>query len=340
MALFQGETRMKALLTATAAGLALSVSVAQAQDDRLYILGTATTGGTYYPVGVAVGTLSQVQNRPQHGFSLNAISTAGSGENVRLMRDNEIQFAILQGIFGAWAYEGEGQFEEPQDYIRSISMLWPNVEHFVVYSEHAETGTISDLDNLEGASFSIGARDSGTEGSGRTILSNLGYDVDAHFDVVYQGYGPSAESMQNRTIEGMNMPGGPPVAGVTEAFANLGDDITILEFTEEQREAANGPYSLWTEFVIEAGTYPNLDRDVTTIGQPNFLAVRDDVSEDDVYELTKSMYENLEFLRGIHPATETMSLDVAIGGLPAPLHPGALRYYEEQGLDIPDHLRP
>ncbi|WP_366654898.1 TAXI family TRAP transporter solute-binding subunit [Fodinicurvata sp. EGI_FJ10296] len=340
MAKFSGDTRMKGLLAATAAGLALTVSVAHAQDDRLYILGTATTGGTYYPVGVAVGTLSQVQLRPTHGFSLNAISTAGSGENVRLMRDNEIQFAIVQGIFGAWAVGGEEQFEEPQDYMRSISMLWPNVEHFVVYSDHAETGTIPDLDNLEGEAFSIGARDSGTEGSGRTILGNLGYDVDNHFEVVYQGYGPSAESMQNRNIEGMNIPGGPPVAGVTEAFANLGNDITILEFTEEQREQANGPYSLWTEFVIEAGTYPNLDRDITTIAQPNFLAVRNDVAEEDVYELTKAMYENLDFLRGIHPATGTMSLETAIGGLPAPLHPGALRYYEEQGLEIPDNLRP
>ena len=68
------------------------------QDQRSYILATASTGGTYYPVGVALATLSKVKLTTKHNFSLSAISSAGSGENVKLLNDNEAQFAILQGL--------------------------------------------------------------------------------------------------------------------------------------------------------------------------------------------------------------------------------------------------
>ena len=121
----------------------------------------------------------------------------------------------------------------------------------------------------------------------------------------------------------------------------MGDDITLLEFTDEQMAAANGDFDeLWTRYVIAAGTYPGVDEDVNTIAQPNFLMVRDDLPEETIYEITKTIYENLAFLQGIHPATNAMSLDAAIAGLPLPLHPGAIRYYEEQGIEIPDRLRP
>ncbi|WP_143143244.1 TAXI family TRAP transporter solute-binding subunit, partial [Suttonella ornithocola] len=75
-----------------------------------------------------------------------------------------------------------------------------------------------------------------------------------------------------------------------------------------------------------------------TIAQPNLLATTTDMSNDEVYELTKAIYENLPFLQGIHSATKAMSLEKAIEGLPMPLHPGAARYYKEQGISIPERL--
>ncbi|WP_421021675.1 TAXI family TRAP transporter solute-binding subunit, partial [Klebsiella pneumoniae] len=87
-----------------------------------------------------------VKLAPKHHFSLSAISSAGSGENVKLLNEDEAQFAILQGLYGAWAWSGEGPYAESgrQDQLRSVSMLWQNVEHFIVRSELAETGTVSD----------------------------------------------------------------------------------------------------------------------------------------------------------------------------------------------------
>ncbi|WP_333912060.1 TAXI family TRAP transporter solute-binding subunit [Vibrio coralliirubri] len=315
------------------------ISNASAQEDRSYILATASTGGTYYPVGVALATLSKVKLAPKQHFSLAAISSAGSGENVKLLNENEAQFAILQGLYGAWAWQGLGPYEKSgsQKQLRSVSMLWQNVEHFIVRSDLTATGTMSDLENLNGKKFSIGKKNSGTENSGRQIMQGLSVNPE-QFKLAFMGYGGSASALQNGTIDGMNTPAGVPVGAVTQAFAALGEDIQILSFTDAQIKQANGDYNIWTKYEIPANTYPGVDKPITTIAQPNFLAVREDISEEDVYELTKAIYENLPFLQGIHKATKAMALEKGIAGLPVPLHPGAARYYQEVGIDIPSEL--
>ncbi|EPN4954747.1 MULTISPECIES: TAXI family TRAP transporter solute-binding subunit [Vibrio] len=332
--------KMNKLVKALAVAVtSFGIAANAAAEDRSYILATASTGGTYYPVGVALATLSKVKLAPKHHFSLSAISSAGSGENVKLLNENEAQFAILQGLYGAWAWSGEGPYEKSgrQEQLRSVSMLWQNVEHFIVRSNLAKTGTVTDLNNLDGKKFSIGKKNSGTENSGRQIMKGLKVDPDK-FNLAYMGYGGSASALQNGTIDGMNTPAGVPVGAVTQAFAALGKDISILSFTDEQIKEANGNYNLWTKYEIPANTYPGLDKPITTIAQPNFLAVREDISEEDVYQLTKAIYENLPFLQGIHKATKAMAIEKAIAGLPVPLHPGAARYYKEMGIEIPSDL--
>ncbi|HHX8483810.1 TPA: TAXI family TRAP transporter solute-binding subunit [Vibrio diabolicus] len=332
--------KMNKLVKALAVAVtSFGIAANAAAEDRSYILATASTGGTYYPVGVALATLSKVKLAPKHHFSLSAISSAGSGENVKLLNENEAQFAILQGLYGAWAWSGEGPYEKSgrQEQLRLVSMLWQNVEHFIVRSDLAKTGTVTDLNNLDGKKFSIGKKNSGTENSGRQIMKGLKVDPDK-FNLAYMGYGGSASALQNGTIDGMNTPAGVPVGAVTQAFAALGKDISILSFTDEQIKEANGNYNLWTKYEIPANTYPGLDKPITTIAQPNFLAVREDISEEDVYQLTKAIYENLPFLQGIHKATKAMAIEKAIAGLPVPLHPGAARYYKEMGIEIPSDL--
>ncbi|MCC0011969.1 MAG: TAXI family TRAP transporter solute-binding subunit [Rhodobiaceae bacterium] len=330
-----------AFVGAAMAATALSTPV-RAQDAQDYLLATASTGGTYYPVGVALATLVKVKLQPKDKINMSAISSAGSGENVKLIRENEAQFAILQGLFGAYAAKGTGPIanDGPQEHLRSITMLWPNVEHFIVKKEYAKTGTISDMMEVKGKSVGLGAKNSGTIGSNRTILGNLGIDIEKDYELMYAGYGPTADAMQNGQVDAISTPAGPPVGAVSKLFATMADKVTLLSFTPEQAKEANGDFEdLWVPFVIKGGTYPGLDKDVTTVAQPNFLAVRDSVPEETVYKITKTIYENLPFLQGIHKATNAMSLESAIAGLPVKLHPGAVRYYEEAGIQIPDRLK-
>jgi TRAP transporter TAXI family solute receptor len=305
---------------------------------RPYVLTTATTGGTFYPVGVALATIAHAQLAETEDISLTAISSAGSLENVKLLRDNQVQFAILQGPFGAWSWAGEGPVSSPQTHMRSVSALWQNVEHFVLLSELATTGEIMDLNDLDGERYVLGARNSGAEQTGRFILETLGIDYEEKFNLAYMGYGPTTSAIQDGNIVGMNIPAGAPVSSITQAYALLGDRMTILNWTQETLDKINAKYPLWDWYDFPPGTYPNQDKLIRTIGSPNVLVTRDDISEEVVYNVTKVIWENLATLQEIHGATKDMRLEIAIEGLGAPLHPGAIRYYREVGLEIPARL--
>ncbi len=330
---------MKMFTAAVAAGLVLAAPVAQAEEAS-YILSTASTGGTYYPVGVALSTLIKVKLEPSQKIGMSAISSAGSGENVRLIREGEAQFAILQGLFGYYAATGTGPLEEagPQEHLRSVTMLWQNVEQFVVAADAAPTGTIEDMVALKGEGMALGRQNSGTIGSNATILSGFGVDIENDYELVFAGYGPSAEALQNGQVKGIGTPAGVPTGAISQLMAAAGDSVTMLNFTEEQVAQADGGRGLWTPYTIPAGTYPGQDADINTIAQPNFLATHADIPEENVYQITKTIYENLPFLQAIHPATKAMAIERAIAGLPVPLHPGAIRYYQEVGIEIPDRL--
>ncbi|MDJ0724649.1 MAG: TAXI family TRAP transporter solute-binding subunit [Prochloraceae cyanobacterium] len=312
----------------------------ETNNNNALILATATTGGTFYPVGVAISTLINQKLTESDRISINAINSAGSGENIQLLKNKEADLAILQGLFGAMAWQGKGKYEsKPEKNLRSITMLWENVEHFVISGKYIKTGNIEDLKSIKGQTFSIGKRNSGTEVSGRTILNELGFDVDNDFRLEFIGYKESSAALQNDRIAGMNTPAGIPVSAVTQAYAAMGNNnLTILDFTKEQLEKVNTNYSVWNLYKIPANTYPGQSQDIMTIAQPNFLAVRPGIEENVVYKVTKTIYENLSFLQNIHKATLAMKLERAIKGLPIPLHPGAVKYYQEVGMNIPKNL--
>lgn len=329
--------RLTALTIVLLATLSISSYAVEAKN---YILATASTGGTYYPVGVAIATLTKVKIEPTYKQGISAINSAGSGENVKLLREGEAQFAILQGLFGSYAWNGTGPIEESgkQTHLRSVSMLWQNVEHFVVAKQHADTGTIADLGGMKGMTLAMGKKNSGTIGSNRKILENLGIDMAANFELLYAGYGPSADALQDGRAAGVGIPAGVPAGAITKLFASARNSIAPLHFTAELAKQADGGLGLWTPYLIKAGTYPSQNDDWHTIAQPNFLATRADVDEEFIYLLTKSIYENLPFLQAIHKATKAMALDKALAGLPVPLHKGAARYYKEVGVAIPAQL--
>lgn len=305
---------------------------------RPYVLTTATTGGTYYPVGVALATIAHAELAESEGISLTAISSAGSLENVKLLRDNQAQFALLQGPFGAWSWTGEGPVSSPQTHMRSVAAMWKNVEHFVLLTRLVETGTMDDLNNLDGERYVLGARNSGAEQTGRFILETLGVDYEEKFNLAYMGYGPTTSAIQDGNIVGMNIPAGAPVSSITQAYALLGDRMTILNWTQESLDKINARYPLWDWYDFPPGTYPNQEELIRTVASPNVLVTRADISEEVVYQVTRVIWENLATLQEIHGATRDMRLDIAVAGLGAPLHAGALRYYREVGLEIPDRL--
>jgi TRAP transporter TAXI family solute receptor len=311
------------------------------EKKRQLILATATTGGTYYPVGVAIATLTTTHLDKTDNILMTAITSAGSAENIQLLKTGEADLAIIQSLNGEMARLGKGLYENnPQSFIRSIAVLWENVEHFVILEKFVDSGDVSDLRNIGKKNFSIGRRGSGTEISGREILKSLGYTPERDFRLSFLGYEPSAGALQNGRIAGMNIPAGPPASAITQAYAAIGaKNLRILEFTEDQIKSVNAVFPVWKRYVIPAGTYPGQKDAIQTISQSNLLITHKDLPDEIVYKIVKTMYENLDYLKNIHQSTQVMSLDLAVSGLSIPLHPGAVRYYEEMGLFIPSKLK-
>jgi TRAP transporter TAXI family solute receptor len=320
--------------------IVLCLFLVSAPSKKSYILATASTGGTYYPVGVALSTLIKVKIEPKYKVSMSAISSAGSGENIKLIREKEAQFAILQGLYGYYAWNGTGQLAKSgkQKYLRSISMLWLNVEQFIIDKNLSKNNTISDILKLKGKNMAFGKKNSGTIGSNKKILENLGVNIEKQYKLLHAGYGPSATALQDGKVSGVGIPAGVPTGAITALFAVAHNRIAPLSFTKRQLKTVNKKLNLWIPYTIKAGTYPNLNKDWKTIAQPNFLAVHKNVDEEFVYLLTKTIYENLLFLQAIHKATLAMNIKKAIAGLPVPLHKGAVRYYKEMGITIPKKL--
>lgn len=316
----------------------LTISIpAMAGNGKKLIIATATTGGTYYPVGVGIGTVVSLKLAKKDGITATAINSAGSGENIEMLKQKEADFAILQSLFGLQASRGMGFYEgKPVKSFRSITMLWPNVEHFAVMKEYAKTGTVADVGALTDR-FSIGKRGSGTEGSGRAILKALNVDAN-NMKLEFLGYTPSTQAMLDNRIAGANIPAGVPAAAITQLFAMSHGKAVVLDFSDEQLATIQKNFPIWYRYIIPAKTYPGQEKEIRTIAQPNFLACRADLSDEVVYKVTKTIYENLNFLGTIHSATKNMSLDKALSGLPVALHPGAAKYYREVGIEIPERL--
>lgn len=321
-------------LTLTAA-LCLAASGASAED---LVIATGSTGGTYYPVGVGLAQLvSEVTE-----LSVDAVTSGGSTENVRLIGRDEVDMAITNGVVGTLAVAGEGPFESgAQTNLRSMFALWGNTEHQVALSSAITNGTVDDLATLDGR-YNIGGRQSGARTAASLMLGALGHDVEAIDTEFLSSYSEAGSALQDGRIAAANMGAGIPVAAVTELFATLGgDDVTILSFTDEQLARLDAAYpGLYYRAEIPAGTYPGQTSSVATAEYANLMVVDDDVSDDAVFAFMTAVFDDLEGVHAIHPAAGSISLDAALDGLPVPLHPGAIRFYEGRGVAIPDALRP
>ena len=302
---------------------------------KALVVATANTGGTYFPVGVALSSLISQKLGPEDNLIATAVNSAGSGENLRMLANGECDLAMLSGLYALQAYEGSGHYAgRAMRKMATVTMLWSNVEHFVLQQRHVRAGDLSDLKGLK-EQFSIGKGGSGTEGSTRLIFNALDIQDGVDYVAEYLGYNLAASALLDDRLAGAALPAGPPVAAVTQLFATARERMALLSVTDEQLEKINRVHRLWGRYVIKAGTYPGQKEDVLTISYPNLLVVSDRLSTDEVYKITKCIFENLDYFSSIHNVTAAISLHNSLEGSPVSIHPGAARYYQEVGIRVP-----
>lgn len=315
---------IKQWITGLAAGAMLVTSgAALAQKTQFVSVLTGGQSGVYYPVGVA---LSQHFAENIDNVRATAQVTKASAENMNLLQAGrgEIAFSLADTVEDAWNGREDAGFSTKLDKLRGVTRLYNNYVHIIA---NPESG-IETIDDLKGKRISVGAARSGTELNARAIFKAAGLDYSDFSKVEYLSFGESVELMKNRQIDATLQSSGLGVASIRDLASAI--KITVVPISKEIVE--NVGSDAYVVDVIPANTYDGQSEDVPTAAIPNFLISHSGVSDDLAYEMTKIIYEKLDNLKNAHNAVSTMDIKNALSGMPVPIHPGAQRYFKEQGI--------
>jgi TRAP transporter TAXI family solute receptor len=299
-------------------GLGLSPLAASA-DDFVNIL-TGGTSGVYYPLGVAI---SKVLTDKVAGTRPSVQATKGSVENLNLIQSGkgEVAFTLGDSLAAAVVGSADAGFKGPLDNVQTIGAIYPN---FVQIVASQESG-IKSLADLKGKRVSVGAPKSGTELNARAILAAAGMSYDDLSKVEYLDFAQSVELMKNRQLDATLQSAGLGVASIRDLATSV--PIVVVAVPAEVAQKMGEPFFAAT---IPANTYEGQSAEVATVAVPNFLVTRGDLSAELVYKITAAIYDNVEELKAAHAAAKGISLEKAAKGSPAPLHPGAVKYFTEK----------
>ncbi|MCB1405986.1 MAG: TAXI family TRAP transporter solute-binding subunit [Rhodobacteraceae bacterium] len=312
-----------------AAAFALTASPVFAQMQLS--IATGGTGGVYYPMG---GGLAEIINNHIEGYSATAEVTGASVENMGLIATGDADLAIGLADTVQQAQTGTGRFEGQQlEMIRGVASLYANMVQIVTL---ADSG-ITSLDDLRGRRVSIGAPGSGTEVNAGAILSANGISYD-DIDEQRLNFNETADALANGDIDAGFWSVGAPTSSILNLATT--QSIAMLSLSDDEIAAAIAADPIFAQTVLPGGLYTGVDTDTAVLGVPNVLVVSSEMSDDLAYAITRAMFENIAELQAVHPAANQTTVAFTLAATPVPLHPGAIRYYEEIGAEIPARLRP
>lgn len=316
--------RFKKILSGFAAAALVALSgPALAQKTQFVNILTGGQSGVFYPLGVAMAQLygEQIPN-----VRSTAQVTKASAENMNLLQAGrgELAWSLADSVADAWEGREEAGFTQKLDKLRGVTRTYNNYIQIV-----ANKGAgIKTIDDLKGKRISVGAARSGTELNARAIFDAAGLSYDDFSKVEYLPFGESVELMKNRQIDATLQSAGLGVASIRDLATSI--DIEIIPVPVEVVENVGSPAYL--PATIPAGTYEGQDEEIPTAAIPNFLVTHEDVPEELVYEMTKVFYDNLDALQSTHNVIKAVNIDNALEGMPVPVHPGAEKYFKEQGI--------
>lgn len=318
---------MRKLLMAASASLLIGTVPAQAETNLS--IATGGTGGTYYPLG---GGLAELISSHIDGYKAVAEVTGASVENMGLIhrQDSDLAIALADTVYQA--YHGGERFNGNKLDVLALGSLYPNAVQIVTL---AGSG-ITSLSDLAGKRVSVGAPGSGTEVNAKALLESNGMSFE-DFDVRGLNFNESADALRDGDIDAGFWSVGPPTSSIVSLATTR--DVSLVPLSEQEVENAREAVPVFAPYQLRAGVYEGVETPVSTIGVPNVLTVNAGMSDELAYQITKLLFEKVEDLRAIHPAADDTTVEFSLESTPIPLHPGAIRYYEEIGAVVPANLR-
>ncbi|MCF4114252.1 MULTISPECIES: TAXI family TRAP transporter solute-binding subunit [Dethiosulfovibrio] len=327
----------KGFIAALLAVFALSAAVAgTAQAVEFVTIVTGSTGGTYYPVGTIIAN-SMNKEMMSKGVKASAQSSGGTIENLKMLKNDEAEMAIAMSNLTGFAYKGVGTYEGNQiPSLRYVMGLWPDVTQIVVRKEAG----IETWGDLKGKRMAVGPPASGTEFTSKLVLRAVAGLTFEDIQPEYIGYSEAAQALQNGRLDAFNAETGYPVSAVSELYAGR-VPVGMLEFSDDELDELQLEAPYYARVVIPADVYPKQTKPLNLVGVKSALIVSEKVSDEIVYETLKVIYNDREAMKQAHAAFTKVDYDHPMAGLyGAPLHPGAVKFFKEQGFEIPGSLLP
>lgn len=324
---------MKLLATARALALGAVVSMtavpqAQAQQPTFITIGTGAVTGVYYPTGGAICRM-MARTRADHGIRCGAESTGGSVFNVNAIRNGELEFGVAQSDVQFNAYNGEGSLKEqgPNPKLRSVFSIHP--EPFTVVAR--KDANIKTFEDLKGKRVNVGNPGSGQRATMEVLMDKMGWTMNDFALMSELQANEQSQALCDNNIDAMVYVVGHPNGSIKEATTAC--DSVIVAVDNDSVKALVEEKPFYRTATIPAGMYRGTDADTNTFGVGATLVTSADVPDEVVYALTKSVFENMDQFRSLHPAFANLDpKQMANDGLSAPLHPGAEKYFREAGL--------
>lgn len=325
---------MRKFVAAIAAALLLAAPAASldaAQTAKRFSIGTAGTAGALYPMGVAMG---QAITRHAPGLAATGEATAASVENLRNLSTGKLWMGIAANEIAAMAYHGQGDFaRRKMDGIRAMfATIYSYVQIFVPAG-----GPIRSVADFRGKSVGVGPAGSGGEMSARMIL--------AYHGLTYQDLRPqfipeteAVQALKDGRIDGFICTHPIKSAALLDLTNSMA--VRMLSLSDPEFYARH-PY--YTRHTIPAGAYRGVEVevDVPISRIIMFTTTQADLSDQDVYNIMKAIWDHPEEWNGVHAAVRSqVVLATALNEIPTPLHPGAIRFFEEKGMRVDPRLHP
>jgi len=314
----------------------IGTCVGIAQTVRLSF-GTASATGTYYPIGAAI---SQVLRKHETGIDILAMTSGGSVENIKLTSSGELDIGLANQMHFSMARKGVKPYTEPITNLRTLFPL-AGTNYVMKHAWHLVVpvnSSIKSLGDLKGKKVVVGPAGSGTEVYTRLILGSIGLTYE---DIIpmFLSYEGGNQALQDGIADAACLHSAVPIGALQALGTKM--EVRLISLSEDEIDKAIKDWG-FNKRTISPGSYQWLNEPVeTVVASYHVVFVNKDMDEDVAYRIVKAVMENVEEIYNSNPAAKNVDAKgVEIGLNAPPLHPGALRYFREIGINVPDSVIP
>ena len=297
-------------------------SSAVAEVPKFMSVGTGSTGGAYYPIGVALAEILTTNL----GTQATAEVTGGSLDNLMLINQGDCDIGIAQGNNMMDAYNGTGDYEG--NAYTNINALFGGLSKGYFQVVVLDDSPIQSMSDLVGKKVCMGPAGNGAIAVADIIWGKYGFTKE-DVKTTYVAYDDGITQLEDGNMDAVVIQTAIPASAIQQLAAG-NKAYRLLDVDEEIANELCEEYGYFGYGTIDTSVYDNMPQGAHTMYISNMVAVRADLDEDLVYEMTKAIFENLEIVQSSHKAASGLTLENAVR-VSIPMHPGAERYFKEIG---------